>query len=200
MRSHLCAAPDYQDRLARFLENHDEPRAAKIFSPEQHQAAAVLSFLSPGLRFLHQGQFEGRMKRISPHLVRGPVESIDRSTKSFYDKLMAVLRIPVVRDGQWQLLDCTPGWEGNRSHESFLVFLWQRKQAESLVVAVNYSPNQSQCHVRLPFAHLVGRNWQLQDQLSEARYEWYGDDLTGKGLFLDHAPWKAAAFWLHAVD
>ena len=40
-------------------------------TPEVHQAAAVITFLSPGLRFFHQGQFEGRKKRISPHLVRG---------------------------------------------------------------------------------------------------------------------------------
>ena len=29
------------------------------FPPEIHQAAAVITFLSPGLRFFHQGQFEG---------------------------------------------------------------------------------------------------------------------------------------------
>ena len=38
---------------------------------EMHEAAAVITFLSPGLRFFHQGQFEGRKTRISPHLVRG---------------------------------------------------------------------------------------------------------------------------------
>ena len=31
--------------------------AGATFSPEVHQAAAVLTFLSPGLRFFHQGQF-----------------------------------------------------------------------------------------------------------------------------------------------
>ena len=70
VREHLHAGLDYQDKLARFLENHDEPRAAATFPPEVHEAAAVITFLSPGLRFFHQGQFEGRRKRISPHLVR----------------------------------------------------------------------------------------------------------------------------------
>src|SRR5262245_36084154 len=68
VREHFLAGLDYQDRLARFLENHDEPRAAATFPPGVHVAAAVLTFLSPGLRFFHQGQFEGRRKRISPHL------------------------------------------------------------------------------------------------------------------------------------
>src|SRR5262249_37659643 len=68
VREHLYAGLDYQDKLARFLENHDEPRAAATFAPGVHEAAAVITFLSPGLRFFHQGQLEGRRKHISPHL------------------------------------------------------------------------------------------------------------------------------------
>jgi len=59
---HFHAGMDYQNRLARFLENHDEPRAAATFPQEVHEAAAVITYLSPGLRFFHQGQFEGRRK------------------------------------------------------------------------------------------------------------------------------------------
>jgi len=74
VREHLRAGLDFQDRLARFLENHDEPRAAATFTPEVHRAAAVITFLTPGLRFFHQGQREGRKVRISMHLGRGPEE------------------------------------------------------------------------------------------------------------------------------
>ena len=70
IREHFHAGTDFQNKLVRFLENHDEPRAAVAFSPEVHRAAAVVTFLAPGLRFFHQGQFEGRKKRISPHLRR----------------------------------------------------------------------------------------------------------------------------------
>ncbi len=97
VREHFHAGLDYQDGLARFLENHDEPRAAVAFPAEIYDAAAVVTFLSPGLRFFHQGQFEGRRKRISPHLVRGPQEMVDRRTEQFYDRLLAVLRRPTVR-------------------------------------------------------------------------------------------------------
>ena len=78
VREHFHAGLDYQNKLARFLENHDEPRAAATFPPDVHEAAAVITFLSPGLRFFHQGQFEGRRKRISPHLGRGPDEPVDQ--------------------------------------------------------------------------------------------------------------------------
>jgi len=77
VREHLNAEQDYQNKLARFLENHDEPRISSTMEQEKHEAAAVITFLSPGLRFFHQGQFEGRKKRISPHLVRSPQEPIN---------------------------------------------------------------------------------------------------------------------------
>lgn len=191
VREHFHAGLDYQDKLARFLENHDEPRTAATFSPDVNRAAAVITFLSPGLRFFHQGQFEGHKKRISPHLVRGPVEPTDESLREFYSRLLAVLRQPAVRNGMWQLLQCAPGWEGNGTNDCFIAFAWQGPQGESIVVAVNYAPHQSQCHVRLPFADLAGKKWRLQDQLSAATYDWNGDDLQRSGLFLDMPPWQA---------
>lgn len=199
VREHFNAELAYQNRLARFLENHDEPRAAATFTPEMHRAAAVLSFLSPGLRFFHQGQFEGRRKRISPHLVRGPREATDRSLEQFYVRLLAVLRQPIMRNGQWQLLECTPGWDGNWTNDCFVVFAWRGPEGETMIVAVNYAPNQSQCHVCMPSGELTGSRWQLQDQLSSACYEWSGEDLRGRGLFLDLAPWQACVFLLRRL-
>ena len=72
VREHLWADMDYQQKSARFLENHDEPRAAATFTDDVHQAAAVLTYLSPGLRFFHQGQLQGWPKKVSVHLCRGP--------------------------------------------------------------------------------------------------------------------------------
>ena len=196
VREHFHAGLDYQNKLARFLENHDEPRAAATFSPEVHEAAAVVTFLSPGLRFFHQGQFEARKKRISPHLVRGPEEPVDERVKKFYDRLLAVLRHDVVRNGDWQLLECVPAWDGNWTCDCFLVFAWRGADAERLLVVVNYAPNQSQCHVRLPFADLGNSQWRLKDLLGDVTYDWAGDDLQGRGLYLDERPWSARVFAL----
>jgi hypothetical protein len=200
VREHFHAGLDYQNKLARFLENHDEPRAAATFSPGVHEAAAVITFLSPGLRFLHQGQFQGRKKRISPHLVRSPDEPIDHKLEQFYDRLLAVLRQPVVRDGQWQLLECVPAWDGNWTCDCFLAFAWQGPGAERLLVVVNYAPNQSQCYIRLPFTDLGNGQWRLQDLLGKATYDREGNDLQARGFYLDEPPWKAAVFSLTARD
>jgi hypothetical protein len=189
VREHLYAGLEYQDRLARFLENHDEPRAAAAFPPGVHEAAAVVTFLAPGLRFFHQGQFDGRVKRISPHLGRGPEEPVNLAVRQFYERLLGVLRRPVVRQGQWHLLDCVPAWDGNGSSDQFIAYAWQDAAGERLLVAVNYAPHPSQCYVRLPFPDLGGGPWRLQDLLGDARYDRDGDDLQSRGLYLDLPPW-----------
>lgn len=196
VREHLQAGLDYQDRLVRFLENHDEPRAAATFAPGAHEAAAIITFLSPGLRFFHQGQFQGRRKRVSPHLVRGPEEPLDETLHRFYDRLLAVLRNPLVRNGRWQLLECAPAWQGNWTWDCFLAFAWRDDNGERLLATVNYAPNQSQCYVRLPFTDLGGSQWRLVDQMEEVVYERDGNDLQSRGLYLDTPAWKASVFSL----
>ncbi len=114
VRDHLRADLDYQSKMARFMENHDEPRAAATFAPGMHEAAAIITFLSTGMRFFHQGQFEGRKKRISPHLVRAPKEPADQTLNQFYKCLLGVLRQQAVREGQWHLLACVPAWGWQR--------------------------------------------------------------------------------------
>jgi hypothetical protein len=198
VREHLQAGLDYQNRLARFLENHDEPRAAAAFSPGVHEAAAVITFLSPGLRFFHDGQFQGRKKRVSPHLSRRPDEPVDAERAKFYDRLLAVLRQPLLRDGRWQLLECSAAWEGNWTWDCFVAFAWQRSAEERLIAAVNYAPHQSQCYVRLPFTDLGNRQWRFQDQVNTVAYDQNGNDLQSHGLYLDMTPWQASVFSLTA--
>src|SRR5262249_4653468 len=157
---------------------------------------AAITYLSPGLRFFHQGQLEGRKKRISPHLVRGPEEVTDEKLKRFYKGLLSVLNHPVVRSGQWQLLECVPAWEGNWTRDCFVAFPWESRAGERLLVAVNYAPNQSQCYVRLPFSDLGNDHWQLRDLLGDAHYERNGSDLNALGLYLDVPGWHYHVFEL----
>ena len=194
VREHLHAGLDYQTKLARFLENHDEPRAAASFSPPVHEAAAVITFLSPGLRFLHQGQLEGRRKRISPHLVRAPLEPPDDARQAFYARLLTALQQPVLRDGQWRLLDCVPAWDGNWTWDGFIAWAWDAPGGARRLVAVNYSSHQGQCYVRLPYSDLAGRSVRLQDLLGPTAYDREGSDLTSRGLYLDMPPWGYHVF------
>jgi hypothetical protein len=51
----------------------------------------------------------------------------------------------------------------------------------------------------MPFADLGGKKWRLEEQLVAAAYDWQGDDLLNRGLFLDMAPWQACVFSMEAV-
>jgi hypothetical protein len=194
VRDHLRAGLVYQDKLARFLENHDEPRAAATFPPGVHEAAAVITYLSPGLRFFQKGQFQGRTKHISPHLCREPDEPVNLELERFYDKLLAIIKSPVARDGRWQLLDCAAAWDGNWTCDCFVAFAWQGPGGERMLIAVNYADNQSQCHVRLPFADLGGKTWRLRDLFGSVTYDRDGEGLERPGLFLDMKPMSYHAF------
>ncbi len=194
VREHLHAGLDFQDRLARFLENHDEPRAAATFAPEVHRAAAVLTFLTPGLRFFHQGQREGKRVRIPVHLGRGPDEAPDAPSATFYDRLLGCLKDPAFRDGRWQLLECRPAWDGNGTWDSFAAFSWSGPYDERRLVAVNYAGHQGQCYVGMPWRDLDGRTWRLQDLTGPAVYDRPGSDLVWQGLYLDMPAWGYHVF------
>ena len=122
MREYLQANLDYENKLVRFLEYHDEPRAAATFLPGMHEAAAIITFFFLGLRFLHQGQLKCRKKRVSPHLVHVFEEPADNQLEAFHDRLLGVLRQPTVRDGKWRLLECLPAWKGNWTNDCFSSF------------------------------------------------------------------------------
>jgi len=199
VREHFYAGLDYQDKLVRFLENHDESRAAFAFDQSKHEAAAVLSYLTPGLRFFHQGQFEGRKKRISPHLVRGPKEKVNPDIQKFYEAFLPVVKENLFREGRWELLTCAPAWEGNDSFDSFIVFKWEDEEDRRALVCVNYAPHDSQCYVHLPFPELSNQSIRLKDRTSSARYVRHSRDFLGKGIFLDLQGWAFHIFEISQV-
>jgi hypothetical protein len=198
VRGHLHADAEYMRRSVRFIENHDEPRAAATFPPDAHRAAATITLLTPGLRFVHDGQCNGRTRRVSMHLGRRAVEPVDEELAEFYGRLLAVMRRPAVRDGSWRLVDVRTAWDGNPTHGQFVAFVWDGPESERLLVAVNYGPTQGQCYVEAPWPDLVGRPVVLVDQLSESRYERAGDDLRARGLYLDVPAWRAHVFEVKA--
>lgn len=192
VREHLWATSDFQERSARFLENHDEPRAAEVFEAgPQHRAAAIITFLVPGLRFLHEGQMDGRRVHVSMHLGRRPAERSDASLRKFYNRLLAVLRRPEVHQGAWRLCECRPAWDGNPTWDRFVVMAWESGEGR-LLVAVNYGPTQAQCRAQVP--GVPAGQVLLRDLFSDARYVRSGEEMGSSGLYLDMPPWGHQVF------
>jgi hypothetical protein len=193
-RMHLWADLEYQRKSVRFLENHDEPRAAAAFPFDVHRPAAVVTFFTPGMRFFHEGQFEGRRIRVPMQVSRRPVEEPDRAIQEFYQRVLLALKRPEVRDGRWRLQNCRPAWDGNATWRNFIVCTWEGDANRRLLTCVNYGPSQGQCYATIAIPELRGRKYRLSDLLGDTVYDRNGDGLAGHGLYLDMPGWGCHLF------
>lgn len=187
VRMHLLADVSYQERLVRFIENHDEPRAYGTFGLERSRAAAVTVAMVPGAKLFHEGQLEGRRMKLPVQLGRRPSESVGLELQVFYRRLLEVTKRPVFREGHWQLCDRS-GWPDNTSYLNLLAWCW-RKGNERWLIVVNLSGFRSQACVRVPWDDLTRRTWWLSDAFSGEVYERGGNEMLATGLLVDLAPW-----------
>ncbi len=197
IRLHLCGDLRYQEKLLRFIENHDEPRVAAAFPPAKARAAAVTMATIPGAKLFHEGQFEGRRIKVPTFLGRGPEEPNDAEWQGFYRKLLAVIHTPVFRDGVWTLCPCL-GWPDNQSYQKLEAWCWTRDDDRRLVL-VNLSDGAVQARVHVPWDDLGGKVWRLEDALSNSTYDRDGSEIQSEGLYVELAPWAGQIFALHAI-
>ena len=115
VRGHLSADDAYQERLIRFIENHDEPRAAATFEPAKARAAAVVMSHPPrGRPAVRRTASSRGAGRTSPSSARGPDEPEDEDLPvRLYETPDRAVADADLRDGDWRLCDCT-GWPDNR--------------------------------------------------------------------------------------
>lgn len=127
IRVHLEAAVAFQERNIRFIENHDEPRAAASFGIEKSKMAATLVCTLPGGVLLHDGQFSGRKVKLPVHIARQPDEPGNPELEDFYRRLLDEATHPIYQKGEWRLFDTLGG--------KLLAYGWQEGDDYRLIVA-----------------------------------------------------------------
>jgi hypothetical protein len=187
VRLHLLADMGYQEKLVRFIENHDEPRALAAFSPPKNRAAAVAMATLPGAKLFHEGQLEGRTVRTPVFLGRRQPEPTDPDLLAFYRTLLNTACRKELRNGSWRLCE-QAGWPGNESCRNLLSWCW-RCEGEYHLIIVNLSDAVAQGQVRLPWDEISGTSWQMTDLFTGHRYERSGDEMRNPGLYVDLPPW-----------
>jgi hypothetical protein len=197
VRLHLNAEIGYQEKLVRFLENHDEPRAAVAFPPPKGRSAAITIATIPGTKLFHEGQFEGRRIKLPVFLGRRPEEPCDAASLTFYKQLLAAINSPVFREGQWSLCECS-GWPDNPSYRELGAWCWTLDEDRRLIV-VNLSSTAVQARVHLPWQEIRGEMWRLDDSLSDAIYDRDGDEMKTDGLYVELAPWAGQILAFHRI-
>jgi hypothetical protein len=198
VRLHLCADLAYQEKLLRFIENHDEPRAASTFSDTKQRAVAVTMATLPGARLFHEGQFEGRKVRPPVFLGRRPHECVDQGLQSFYTTLLETIDGPVFREGQWSLCELT-GWPDNASYQNLVAWSWRKDDNRYLIIN-NLSDSNVQARVQIPWGDVRGATWRLSDVFSGTTYERDGDEMLTSGLYVELRPWNCNFFQLNFTD
>jgi hypothetical protein len=184
---HLGADVSYQERLARFIENHDELRAGRVFPPDRLRVAALAAHTLPGAKLFHEGQFEGRRVRVPVQLGRRPEEDVNQDLVGFYRRLRELIRRIQSRGSEWRLCGRN-GWPDNSSHLNLAAWCWRGVQENHLVV-VNLSGDRAQARVRWPFPDLSGRSVLISDLFSGAVYRREGDEMIDPGLYVDIEAW-----------
>ena len=187
VRGHLQAGLDYQDRLVRFIENHDEPRAAATFLPQRERAAALITLTVPGAKLLYDGQLSARKIKLPVFLARRAPEPHDYELDLFYRKLLKTVHANLFHDGEWELLQ-VQGWSDNASSQNLMAWGWQYENARALIV-VNYSDTRSQGMVKLTWDVLRGREWRMSDMLNGDVFIRDGNQMRQEGMYVDLDAW-----------
>lgn len=190
VRAHLAGIDAIQARSMRFLENHDEPRAAAAFAPARHRAAAVVAATLPGPFFVHFGQMEGRKEKLPIQLARAPAERVDEKLVAFYRALLKGARSV---GGQFKPLACRPAWDDSPTYTGFFANSWT-DAGQHLLAAVNFSDQRAQCYVDLSPLSVPEGPVVLTDVLTGDTYSREGRELRERGLYVELPAWGSHVF------
>ena len=201
VRLHLCADLAYQQGLLRFIENHDEPRAASTFPGGRQRAAAVVALTQPGARLVHDGQSEGRRVFVPVFLGRAPDEDPDPELERWYRALFGVVRDPALHAGRWQLCERW-GWPGNDQWSQLVGWCWEGEppNAGRWLIVVNLGDRAAAGRVCVPpsWGAMRGEPLRLEDPVHDTVFDRSGDELLD-GLYVQLDPWSSHLFSIRPV-
>ncbi len=183
-----------QGRMARFLENHDEQRAAAVFGPGRMQAAATLAATAPGMRFYFHGQIDGRKIHQPIELARGASEPVDASAQALYAKLLQLSNEDVFHSGRWKLLE--PVWATDDSYQKLVLYEWRADGVWKLVAA---NPTGAPAQGRVALGAETNANYVLADQLNDVEYSRSGQEMAD-GLYIRLEAGRAHLFEIRRAD
>jgi len=181
VRDRLAGDAEYQNHFARFLENHDEGRCAAIFGPERRNVAATLMGTVPGMRFYHQGEFEGRKIHLPITLRAAAAEPPDPATAEFFNEILQITKDEVFHQGKWSLLAVTN--DNEPTSENLIAYEWRSAKAWKVIVA-NVTGEIAQGRVQFGDRILPDKSYILYDELNQEPYPRSGKELRELGLFV----------------
>ncbi len=191
VRQCLNSDLNYQDRTARFLENHDEARAISAFGKERLPAVATIAATLPGLRFYHDGQLRGKKLHLPIQLDRAPEEADDPEVAKLYARLLQLSGAGIFHQKDWKLLEARAA--GDASNQNLIAYQW-RSGGDVALIVVNLGASSSQGRVYLDPPVDSSRQHLFSDVLNDRNYQRDGRDLAVNGLFVRLEGYRAHIF------
>ena len=190
VRSHLTADLRYQNKMARFLENHDEPRCATIFPGERMTSVVTMLSTLPGMRFYHHGQLAGATTFVPMPMSNARTEPVDHEVRERYERALRLSNAEVFHAGEWQLLEVQPA--GDDTFHDLIAYRWHYQAGNRLIV-VNLENRTAQGKVQKAVAG-ASRKCLFCDLLNGNEYFWERAEIDSNGLYVKLAPYQAHLF------
>jgi glycosidase len=187
----LAAPLPYQNRTARFLENHDEHRAVEVFGKDRLVSVGTLMGTVPGMRFYHQGELEGASTYLPITLRMAAPRAPDPVVSQLFEKILRISEEDVFHHGAWNALSVTPDCDDNC--RNLIAYEWRLDKVWK-VIAVNLAGGASQGRVHFARS-LTPSEYVFYDELNDVRYIRNAGELGSAGLFV-----RRDGFGAHLFD
>ncbi|MFC1883856.1 alpha-amylase family glycosyl hydrolase [Thermodesulfobacteriota bacterium] len=195
LKGYLSGPINKQEKMLRFLENHDEPRALTTFGPNRIKCAMVIHATLPGMRLWQHGQLEGNKIKVPVQLRRAPEEPADINLRDFSENLLKQINHPLFHYGSWEVCE-TYGWPDNFSHKNLLAWCWRINNEMCLVIS-NFSSYPAQGYVKIP-PEVVSAPEQMsfRDPLKGDLFSRSAEEVERLGLYVDLCSNDFHFFWV----
>ena len=193
LNEHFQADIEYQKKLLRFIENHDEQRAASVLGDERSRAAAIITMTLPGARLVHEGQLQGHKIKTPVQLRRRPVEDDEEELYQFYQRLLTAAPDRLLGEGSWTLCKVESLSEYDHTSLNLIAYQWRIPERRQLTI-VNFSPFFARAHIKINDIDYGTEEWTFSDILNHKVYYYKGEDLDFNGLYVDLGPWRGHIF------
>jgi len=193
IRGYISGVPlQYHQHCARFVENHDEPRAASFFQNNMRaDAAAMVSMTLPGMKFYNEGQQKGYFNRLDVHLLRAKQENVNDGVLQFYTKFRKILANEIFQKGSWEYLSVF----GTDVSWRLMAWKWSYNSQKILCV-INYSDKEGTGKIILRDALPVNGSDMIDvtELLSGTVYPRSAREMQNNGLFVIVSYWSIQMF------
>lgn len=184
VKNYITYMRQWQEKTARFLENHDDNRAVAFFDKNEQKsfAAALIAYTLPSMRFFFQDCFYGYKNKLDVHLLRAQDEPKSESAEVFYDKLFKLINSDTMSNGKWE-----PVKFNGRDGWKFLSWKWLNAE-EKIIVVVNFSDAKGEGNVVISDVKGEGEIT-IKDMLSDEEFKVDAEEVKTKGFTVSVSEW-----------